>query len=102
MWKLRLLLLAFRRWTAQSKSVERHAPDSRDVTRVRCLQQGSQASRIQFRWFDHRLCPHAGGGDGKRSPDRLFQVSGDPVATTYTLNDLHEHLGQPVAYARMN
>jgi DinB family protein len=24
------------------------------------------------------------------------------VATTYTLNDLHEHLGQLVAYARMN
>ena len=24
------------------------------------------------------------------------------VATTYTLNDLHEHLGQVVAYARMN
>ena len=24
------------------------------------------------------------------------------VATTYTLNDLHEHLGQLVSYARMN
>jgi hypothetical protein len=24
------------------------------------------------------------------------------VATTYTLNDLHEHLGQLVAYARVN
>jgi hypothetical protein len=24
------------------------------------------------------------------------------VAATYTLNDLHEHLGQLVAYARMN
>ena len=24
------------------------------------------------------------------------------VATTYTLNDLHEHLGQLVAYARMS
>ena len=24
------------------------------------------------------------------------------AATTYTLNDLHEHLGQLVAYARMN
>jgi hypothetical protein len=24
------------------------------------------------------------------------------IATTYTLNDLHEHLGQLVSYARMN
>jgi len=26
-----------------------------------------QASRIQFRWFDDRLCPHAGRRNGKRS-----------------------------------
>jgi hypothetical protein len=37
------------------------------------------------------------------SPIRYYGQSTLPrVATTYTLNDLHEHLGQLVAYARMN
>ena len=36
-------------------------------------------------------------------PIRYYGQSALPrVATTYTLNDLHEHLGQLVAYARMN
>ena len=37
------------------------------------------------------------------TPIRYYGHSTLPrVATTYTLNDLHEHLGQLVAYARMN
>ena len=37
------------------------------------------------------------------SPIRYYGQSTLPrVATTYTLNDLHEHLGQLVAYTRMN
>ena len=37
------------------------------------------------------------------TPIRYYGQSTLPrVATTYTLNDLHEHLGQLVAYARMN
>ena len=37
------------------------------------------------------------------SPIRYYGESTLPrVATTYTLNDLHEHLGQLVAYTRMN
>ena len=37
------------------------------------------------------------------SPIRYYGQSTLPrVAATYTLNDLHEHLGQLVAYARMN
>jgi hypothetical protein len=37
------------------------------------------------------------------APIRYYGQSTLPrVATTYTLNDLHEHLGQLVAYARMN
>jgi len=37
------------------------------------------------------------------TPIRYYGESTLPrVATTYTLNDLHEHLGQLVAYARMN
>ena len=37
------------------------------------------------------------------SPIRYYRQSTLPrVATTYTLNDLHEHLGQLVAYTRMN
>jgi DinB superfamily len=43
------------------------------------------------------------------SPDRMntsIIYYGQPtlprIATTYTLNDLHEHLGQLVSYARMN
>jgi hypothetical protein len=37
------------------------------------------------------------------TPIRYFGHNTLPrVATTYTLNDLHEHLGQLVAYARMN
>jgi hypothetical protein len=37
------------------------------------------------------------------TPIRYFGQNTLPrVATTYTLNDLHEHLGQLVAYARMN
>ena len=37
------------------------------------------------------------------SPIRYYAQSTLPrVATTYPLNDLHEHLGQLVAYARMN
>jgi hypothetical protein len=37
------------------------------------------------------------------SPIRYYGESTLPrVAATYTLNDLHEHLGQLVAYARMN
>jgi hypothetical protein len=36
-------------------------------------------------------------------PIRYYGQSTLPrVATTYTLDDLHEHLGQLVAYARMN
>ncbi len=37
------------------------------------------------------------------TPIRYYGQSTLPrVASTYTLNDLHEHLGQVVAYARMN
>jgi hypothetical protein len=37
------------------------------------------------------------------TPIRYYGHSTLPrEATTYTLNDLHEHLGQLVAYARMN
>jgi hypothetical protein len=37
------------------------------------------------------------------SPIKYYGQSTLPrVAATYTLNDLHEHLGQLVAYARMN
>jgi hypothetical protein len=37
------------------------------------------------------------------TPIRYYGQSTLPrAATTYTLNDLHEHLGQLVAYARMN
>ncbi len=37
------------------------------------------------------------------TPIRYYGQSTLPrVATTYTFNDLHEHLGQLVAYARMH
>jgi hypothetical protein len=37
------------------------------------------------------------------TPIRYYGQSTLPrAATTYTLDDLHEHLGQLVAYARMN
>ena len=46
-----------------------------------------------------------GGLSSKKinTPIRYYGQSTLPrVATTYSLNDLHEHLGQVVAYARMN
>src|SRR6266702_2586322 len=60
--------------------MEDHAVDSCYFTRIRCIQQGPQASRIQFRWFDGRVRPYAGRRHGKRSPRRLFPLSPDPVA----------------------
>src|SRR5205807_9381326 len=61
--------------------VEDHATDTCNFCRIRCVQQGPQASRIQFRWFDGRVCPHAGRWDGNRSPRRLFPLSGDPAGS---------------------
>jgi hypothetical protein len=52
-----------------------------------------------------RLSATLGGLSRARinTPIRYYGQSTLPrVATTYTLNDLHEHLGQLVAYARMN
>ena len=60
------------RWKAR-------AGDSGDLTRIRRVQQGSQAPRIQLRRLYHHLCAHAGGRHGERSPRRLFPISGDPA-----------------------
>lgn len=60
-----------------------HAADSGDVTRIRCIQQGPQASRIQFRWSDGRVCPHAGRWNGKRPPRRLFPLSAGRIGRLY-------------------
>src|SRR5580704_13571986 len=60
--------------------MEDYAADSCDFTRIRCIQQGPQASQIQFRRFDDLVRPYAGRRNGKRSPRRLFSLSPDPVA----------------------
>ena len=46
-----------------------------DLTRIRRVQQGSQAPRIQLRRFYGYLCAHAGGRHSERSSCRLFPIS---------------------------
>ncbi len=47
------------------ESVEGDQGDSNDFTRIRRVQRGSQAPRIQLRRFDRYLCPYAGGRHGE-------------------------------------
>src|ERR1700730_6422456 len=72
-------------WTAK-RGLAIHGP---------AVQQGPQASLIQFRWFDGRVCPHAGGWNGKRSPRRLFPLSAAPAA----LEDCIFHVTKSVEMA---
>ena len=76
--RLRLLLLAVRWWKAQTRSLENYATDSSDFPRIRGIEQGSQAARIQLRRANGRVCVHAGGRIGERSPCPLFSLSGTP------------------------
>ena len=50
------------------------------LTRIRCIQQGPQAAGIHSVRLDSRLCVHAGGWVGKRSPRGLFSLSRDQAA----------------------
>src|SRR5258708_255041 len=59
--------------------MEDDATDSCDFARIRRIQPGPKAPGIQLRRPDGRLCVHAGGWNGKRSPRRLFPLSGDPA-----------------------
>src|SRR5712691_6894268 len=59
--------------------MENDPADSSDFAGVRGIQQGPQAPGVQLRRTDGRLCVHAGGWNGKRSPRRLFPLSGDPA-----------------------
>src|SRR6266478_9663283 len=60
--------------------MEGDVSDSFDLARIRCIQQRPQAEGIQFRRLDGRLCVHAVGWNGKRSPRRLFSLSRDQGA----------------------
>jgi len=76
--RLRLLLLAVRWWKAQTRPLENYATDSSDFPRIRDVEQGSQAARIQFRRANGSVCVHAGGRTGERPSCRLFSLSGTP------------------------
>jgi hypothetical protein len=52
--------------------------------------------------YTHRRAASRSGRIRVVSLHREHDLPQSRVATTYTLNDLHEHLGQLVAYARMN
>src|ERR1051326_4071335 len=57
--------------------MERDAASSCHFSRVRHIQQGSQAPGIQLRGFNRYICAHAGGRYGERPPYRLFPPSRD-------------------------
>src|SRR5260370_42251209 len=60
--------------------MEGDGANSCDLARIRCIQQRPQATGIQFRRLDGRLCVHAVGWNGKRSRRRLFSLSRDQAA----------------------
>src|SRR6185295_19125745 len=68
--------MALCRRTTQSEPLESHEADSRDLHRIRCVQQRPETAGIQLRRFHRYLCTHAGGRDGERSPHRLLPISG--------------------------
>ena len=58
--------------TPKDESPEVRSADSRDDARVRRVEQGSQASRLQLRRLDGDLRVHAGGRTRERSSRRLL------------------------------
>jgi len=73
--QLRRVLLAIRRRSAATESLENHAPDPRHDARVRHVQPRSEAAGIQLRGIHRDLRPHAGGRDGQRPSSRLLSIS---------------------------
>ena len=65
--QLRSLHLAIRRRQAAREQAEVAEAGAGENSRIRCDEQGSEASRIQVRRIDHLLRLHAGGRDGERS-----------------------------------
>jgi len=55
----------FRRREAQTWPMENYATDSSDFRRIRGIEQGSEAARIQLRRANGRVCVHAGGRIGE-------------------------------------
>src|SRR5262249_16861961 len=68
--------MALCRRTTESEPLESHEANSRDLHRIRCVQQRLETARIQLRGFHRYLCTHAGSRDGERSPRRLLPISG--------------------------
>src|SRR6266705_5130478 len=69
---VRCLSLGFRGRTPAADSSAQHETSPGAHAGIRCTQQGPEAARLPFRRFDYRLCVHAGGRPGQRSPGRLF------------------------------
>ena len=69
---------AVRRRDTQTQHLESYATDSSDFPRIRGIEQGSQAAGIQFCRPDGRVCVHAGGWIGERSPRQLLPLSANP------------------------
>ena len=89
--KLRRVLLEIRRWTPEGQPLEDDAADSRNVIRVRCLQQRPQTPRIQFRRFHRYICAYAGRRNGERPSGGLLPVSPLHMHDDATLV-LHRHV----------
>src|SRR5213594_122979 len=77
---------AVRRRDTQTQHLESYATDSSDFPRIRGIEQGSQAAGIQFCRPDGRVCVHAGGWIGERSPRQLLPLSGNPEVGQCKLN----------------
>jgi DNA-3-methyladenine glycosylase I len=73
--QLRRVLLAIRRRSPATESLENHASDPRHDARVRRVQPRSEAARIQLRGIHRDVRPHAGGRDGQRPSHGLFSIS---------------------------
>jgi Methyladenine glycosylase len=73
--QLRRVLLAIRRRSPATESLENHASDPRHDARVRRVQPRSEAAGIQLRGIHRHVRPHAGGRDGQRPSHGLFSIS---------------------------
>ncbi len=68
-------MLAIRRRSPATESLENHASDPRHDARVRRVQPRSEAAGIQLRGIHRDVRPHAGGRDGQRPSHGLFSIS---------------------------